>query len=346
MNLFRLQQLAGIKNLFESQVLLEANVLNAKNDFVINLPEPVDVGAGENITRITIPVYGPYDLGDEEPERPEIKKWLKTVLNKYIINNADTINFSHNDPIHFSKEYLQRLFLWFEVDQNWIDRNIDAIWDSMPNYAKTNNPILLGMGFAGSDDQEALLDFYGNFFPSPEVTQQLTDYLEYRLLNNQPIEHLTVPDALRLSDEWHNQPSQKNAKEKARIDQIQEDRDYKVIYTFPDGFQMVRLLSVLSLDHETFYLDHCIGKGSYDKKVTDPNYRYISLWNTEKTPFGTFELKKAGNDWIVTQLQGYKNGRIAEEVHNHFQQFITKAHLKFSGDVLKNINSGAPVNLD
>ena len=82
----------------------------------------------------------------------------------------------------------------------------------------------------------------------------------------------------------------------------------EVIRVFPEkGVQLVRLHTAEALDYETSQMNHCVGKGSYDKDVISGKTVIYSLRDCspdgEWRPHATIEYK----DGVITQVKGYKN---------------------------------------
>lgn len=76
------------------------------------------------------------------------------------------------------------------------------------------------------------------------------------------------------------------------------------------GFHLVRLLSPEALDAETMALRHCIGRGSYDRRLEQPDYEYLSVRDGEGTPVATLEVFRG----MLVQCRGVRNADPAPEV--------------------------------
>jgi hypothetical protein len=81
------------------------------------------------------------------------------------------------------------------------------------------------------------------------------------------------------------------------------DGDEELVMKLADGFYAVRLLTPAALDRETGEMQHCIGNGAYDHRLTDQNFHYLSLRDRSGKPHATLEIEKG---WVV-QLQGKQN---------------------------------------
>ena len=88
-------------------------------------------------------------------------------------------------------------------------------------------------------------------------------------------------------------------------------KDTEVVLTFPqENLLLVKLNSATALDYETSKMDHCVGKGSYDKQVASGQTEIYSLRSIEPDgewlPHGTIEFKEEK----IAQIKGYQNKTI------------------------------------
>jgi hypothetical protein len=73
-----------------------------------------------------------------------------------------------------------------------------------------------------------------------------------------------------------------------------------------DGWRVVRLLTVESLDRESAVMQHCIGNGGYDYYLSDPeNHAFFSLRDRFDKPHATMHVDVKGGS--ITQLSGKQN---------------------------------------
>lgn len=90
-------------------------------------------------------------------------------------------------------------------------------------------------------------------------------------------------------------------------------KDIEVVLAFPQkNLLLVKLKSAAALDYETAKMDHCVGKGSYDKQVASGQTEIYSLRSIEPDgewlPHGTIEFKERK----IAQIKGYQNKKIEE----------------------------------
>lgn len=69
------------------------------------------------------------------------------------------------------------------------------------------------------------------------------------------------------------------------------------------GHMLVELLTPRALDVEGARMSHCIGHGSYDDRLRDAAFRYLSVRDPQGRPLATLELR--GN--VVRQFRGRAN---------------------------------------
>ncbi len=97
-------------------------------------------------------------------------------------------------------------------------------------------------------------------------------------------------------------------------DNIKNSRkDTEVVLTFPqENLLLVKLKSATALDYETAKMDHCVGKGGYDKQVANGQTEIYSLRSIEPDgewlPHGTIEFK----DGKIAQVKGKQNKKIED----------------------------------
>ncbi len=88
-------------------------------------------------------------------------------------------------------------------------------------------------------------------------------------------------------------------------------KDTEVVLAFPqENLLLVKLKSAAALDYETAKMDHCVGKGSYDKQVASGQTEIYSLRSIEPDgewlPHGTIEFKEGK----IAQIKGYQDKKI------------------------------------
>jgi hypothetical protein len=192
----------------------------------------------------------------------------------------------------------------------------NAMKSQLPEYAQDGH-VLFPWGL---ESFLSLNDDHGT--NSPFKVDEIADYLSFRIMQGDNIERMSVPDAIRLSNQWHNSKSFRLAK------QEKEGIDFKIVMQFPDDYKVVRLLTPLALDNESFHCKHCVGKGTYDENVISGAMKIYSLRDPSGAPVATLEI--ANNK--VNQIKGHKNGPVSDTVHNHVREFILAAGFSISRD--------------
>ena len=79
--------------------------------------------------------------------------------------------------------------------------------------------------------------------------------------------------------------------------------DETIIADLGVGHTLVELLTARALRHEGNRMRHCVGQGSYDGHMADPDYRLLSVRDPEGRPLATLEVR--GDD--VRQFRGARN---------------------------------------
>ena len=90
-------------------------------------------------------------------------------------------------------------------------------------------------------------------------------------------------------------------------------KDTEVVLTFPkQNLLLVKLKSAAALDYETAKMEHCVGKGGYDKQVANGQTEIYSLRSIEPDgewlPHGTIEFYEGK----IAQIKGFQNKKIEE----------------------------------
>ncbi|MCV9964148.1 ATPase, T2SS/T4P/T4SS family [Pararhizobium sp. BT-229] len=81
--------------------------------------------------------------------------------------------------------------------------------------------------------------------------------------------------------------------------------DEEMHFDLGDGWSMVRLLTPAALDRESTIMQHCIGHGSYDERLSEEGTLFLSLRDPYGMPHVTLEID---GDYLV-QFQGKQNTR-------------------------------------
>ncbi|MCV9964146.1 PcfJ domain-containing protein [Pararhizobium sp. BT-229] len=87
-----------------------------------------------------------------------------------------------------------------------------------------------------------------------------------------------------------------------------------------EGWSILRLLTPAALDRESALMQHCIGNGAYDDRLSDDRFRYLSLRDPAGKPHGTMELC----DDRLIQFQGKQNAAPLEKYVRIALPFLTE----------------------
>lgn len=196
-------------------------------------------------------------------------------------------------------------------------RFVNDLLEQLPEWAREGE-VLFPWGseacYMNMEDEPPVIG--GEIF----VPSEVYDYLMFRVERGDNIERMSVPDAIRLSNQWHNSVARKNL--------VDTENDIKTVMDFGDGYKVVRLLTANALDRESAMCSHCVGKGGYDALVATGTVKIFSLRDRENTPLATIEV--SGKK--ITQVKGKGNGAVNEDVHNHVMKFILGAGLQLAQD--------------
>lgn len=108
--------------------------------------------------------------------------------------------------------------------------------------------------------------------------------------------------------------------------------DEETYFDLGDGWSMVRLLTAAALDRETTIMQHCIGHGSYDGRLSEGGTLFLSLRDPYGMPHATLEI----NNGAVIQFQGKQNRRpIAKYVTRCLPFFSVSTLSRLPDDVVR-----------
>lgn len=97
-------------------------------------------------------------------------------------------------------------------------------------------------------------------------------------------------------------------KENQRLGKITLMEGHEIVYAeLQNGYKLVRMLKPEALDRESSLMQHCIGHGSYDDRLHDKTFLYLSLRDRHGHPHATFEIEQWGENLFVNQMVGKQN---------------------------------------
>jgi hypothetical protein len=110
------------------------------------------------------------------------------------------------------------------------------------------------------------------------------------------------------SQKWHEALAKPSRKAVRRAARIGDGPGVSHILDRPDGKRWVRLESPEALDTEGVRMGHCVGRGSYDKYVSEtPPVGIYSLRNRDGDPELTVEVRRNEDGLTVEQACGREN---------------------------------------
>ncbi|MBY3157288.1 hypothetical protein HFO56_33730 [Rhizobium laguerreae] len=114
--------------------------------------------------------------------------------------------------------------------------------------------------------------------------------------------------------------------------------DEELHFDLGDGWWLVKLLTPVALDRESQLMQHCIGHGSYDQRLSTEGTIFLSLRDPRAMPHATIEID---NDRIV-QFQGKQNARpMPKYVKRCLPYFQAKPFSDLPEDVIKDASGMA-----
>lgn len=193
-----------------------------------------------------------------------------------------------------------------EQIQKWLDSNYK-------NYQR-KNPNGISQGE---------VDHIVDWMKSPEAVSYLAR-----------LDRVSVPAALDLANRWTEKMNKKNAKALA----IESDRSgVEVVYSFPDGYDIVKLKSKESFQMEGVKMGHCVG-GYFNDYESNGDFEIYSLRGPDNEPHCTIEFTKSTR--FIEQIKGKANAPVVEKYHPYVVKFLNQFDFDgiYTHDI-KNINA-------
>ncbi len=89
-----------------------------------------------------------------------------------------------------------------------------------------------------------------------------------------------------------------------------------------EGYEVVLLQSPEALDIEGRRMGHCIGQGAYDKLLSDPSLRYVSI-RKGGVPISTVEaVQRIDGQWYIRQASGPRNRPVDSDVMDFMKHHL------------------------
>ena len=203
----------------------------------------------------------------------KIEKWIKSNLKNFILRDYGNVQ-----KLSYTDSYVTNR----ARKEKWIQKAIDR-GDEL--YA-----VNLTVAFRSNIDH--VLDYF-TFNPNINISR------------------ISVPEAIRQSEEWTKQQNKK-ASDQEDVQGIQEVRKYS------DGFHWVKVTSKQALDREGKLMKHCVG--SYCDQVSVGSTSIYSLRDKKNEPHCTIELKQGS----INQIKGKANGPVDKKYVKYVKDFVLK----------------------
>ena len=154
--------------------------------------------------------------------------------------------------------------------------------------------------------------------------------LDYLKTNN---EYSTFEKTLAQAEKWHEHMAQLAAK-KEKNEQMYKASlaGTQFIMDLPNGMRAYQLMTPQALDFESEYMGHCVGRGGYDKDVTNGSVKIYSIRDNNGEPHATLEVRGQN----VFQCKGKGNKTPVQRYIPSVQHFVEAQKLEIMHD-MKNI---------
>ena len=154
--------------------------------------------------------------------------------------------------------------------------------------------------------------------------------LDYLKTSN---EYNTFEKTLAQAEKWHEHMAQLAAK-KEKNEQMYKASlaGTQFIMDLPNGMRAYQLMTPQALDFESEYMGHCVGRGGYDKDVTNGSVKIYSIRDNNGEPHATLEVRGQN----VFQCKGKGNKTPVQRYIPAVQHFVEAQKLEIKHD-MKNI---------
>ena len=154
--------------------------------------------------------------------------------------------------------------------------------------------------------------------------------LDYLKTSN---EYSTFEKTLAQAEKWHEHMAELAAK-KEKNEQMYKASlaGTQFIMDLPNGMRAYQLMTPQALDFESEYMGHCVGRGGYDKDVTNGSVKIYSIRDNNGEPHATLEVRGQN----VFQCKGKGNKTPVQRYIPAVQHFVEAQKLEIKHD-MKNI---------
>lgn len=135
------------------------------------------------------------------------------------------------------------------------------------------------------------------------------------ILLHSKLQRISVPQALEHADKWMTKLNKHN-------DSIQDLAGVEPVYSFPNGFKVVKLSSQDSYKKEGACMGHCVASFFTRKDST-----IFSLRDEHNQPHCTIELYLPDKE--ICQIKGKGNQGVVEKYHKYVKEFLENSDIDF-----------------
>lgn len=247
------------------------------------------------------------------PGSPEIQAWFNKQFYRWVINNEKLAHQIHKDSKYYrarNENYPGNKKYW------WVKDALD------------NNQLIYKIEMNTRVQNQANRIYKWLFYIEGKVD---FDSESRKIISKLP--RLTVPEAIKKSN-LHTKEM-----EQAQIDSVQQDKNYKVVMKFNDGYSVVKMLSGDCKDLEGDIMQNCITKNyKAGQKIIlyslrDPNNKAHVTIETIQNPMYNRQPKKTKTTYetVVIAIKGKQNRAPIAKYVPYIKAFISK--FKFKVDV-------------
>ena len=193
------------------------------------------------------------------------------------------------------KNYKDFVNFWEDMNDKYNTRNGDEAWDKMTPEERKQEDILrhhtMKIDPRIADDTAPWKSTLMN--PESKPISQIIDYFKQ---HNPDIMSMSYSDALKASNEWHEELAMR-----AEEEQISSYKSNNVKYDLDNGWKIVEL-EPGDCEVEGDLMGHCVG--TYSREVEEGKTQIFSLRDTQNNPHATIEMSIYNN-----ALQGFYNNK-------------------------------------
>lgn len=281
------------------EILTEANIVNNKTDIEFEYDTTNEEGWGYSVMSSADDISS-FVTGNRDKSEA-VGKWFATVFRNWAMTQEDFLVPIDDFLTHAASTAFDNSD-GYEPDYDDQDELVEEFRRQLPAWAQAEDAVVLfGYDFHNYYDGDQDTDF---------SLAELADYLDARVANGGRIERMSVPDAVRLSQQWHANFG--------KLKQLEDTpADISIVKEYPDGMKMVRIMTPKGLDRESAMLRHCVGGGGYDRLLTDGGFAIYSLRTKDNVAVATLECAASR----IRQIRGMRNGAPDAKYHDHIIRF-------------------------